>query len=90
MKLERLTLGSASLTLSDQAVTPAREWRLEELRVEAAGLSTSSDDAPGTLKVQARLNSTPGARKPASISVDADSLRLIPLSAGPLSCSCRR
>src|SRR5439155_11676765 len=80
-KLERLTLGSASVTLSDQAVTPAREWRLDEVRVEGAGLSTSADDAPGTLKIQALLNSTPGPRKPARLSADAGSLRLIPLSA---------
>src|SRR5436309_4834623 len=80
-KLERLTLGSASVTLSDQAVTPAREWRLDEVRVEGAGLSTAADDAPGTLKIQALLNSTPGPRKPARLSADAGSLRLIPLSA---------
>ena len=80
-RLERLTLGSASVTLSDQAVTPAREWRLDEVRVEGAGLSTSADDAPGTLKIQALLNSTPGPRKPARLSADAGSLRLIPLSA---------
>src|SRR5947208_1953314 len=38
-KLERLTLGSASVTLSDQAVTPAREWRLDEVRGAGPGLS---------------------------------------------------
>lgn len=81
MKLERLTLRSGTVTVNDQAVSPEREWRLQGLAAEGAGLSTSSEDPPGTLKIQARLSSAPGTRKLATISVDAGSLRLIPLSA---------
>jgi len=79
--LERLTLRSGTIGVSDEAVSPAREWRLQGLTVEGAGLSTSSENAPGTLKILAQLNSTPGAPKAATISVDAGSVRLIPLEA---------
>lgn len=81
VKLERLALTSGTIGVFDEAVSPAREWRLQGLTVEGAGLSTSAEDAPGTLKVRSQLNSTPGVPKAATISLDASSVRLIPLAA---------
>ena len=79
-KLEQLTVRSGTIALNDQAVSPAREWRLQGLTVDGGGLSTSADDAPGTVKVSARLGGMPD-RPPATVSVDATSLRLSPLAA---------
>jgi len=81
VKLEQLTLKGGAVVVTDDAVSPAREWRVQGVVVEGSGLSTSPDDPPGTLKIGGQVASTPGARKPASISVDAGSLRLMPLAA---------
>jgi uncharacterized protein involved in outer membrane biogenesis len=79
VKLERLTVRSGTVRLSDQAVSPGREWRLRGLTVDGAGLSLSPEDAPGTLKASAQLEAMPG-RPTAAVSVDATSLRLSPLA----------
>jgi hypothetical protein len=69
------------VTLTDEAVSPAREWRLGGLTVEGAGLSTASGDPPGTLKVRAQILAGPRSSKPATLAVDADSVRLTPAAA---------
>jgi uncharacterized protein involved in outer membrane biogenesis len=80
VKLERLSVRSGTVALNDQAVSPAREWRLSGLTIDGAGFSTAPEDAPGTLKVSAQLDMTSG-HPPATVSLDAASLRLLPLAA---------
>jgi uncharacterized protein involved in outer membrane biogenesis len=78
--LDRLALRSSNVALTDQVVTPPREWQIGGLRVHAARLSTSPKDAPGRLRLRATVRVGPGESRPASLDVDADSLRLAPLA----------
>ncbi len=80
VKLERLAVRSGTVSVKDEAVTPAREWRIEDVTVDGAGLSTVAADAPATLKVRAQVSGRPGSARPATVSVDADSIRLMPFA----------
>ena len=79
--LERLGLREGSVALRDEAVAPPRDWRIDGLTVDASGLSTGGNAPPGKLSVRAQITSSPGGKKPASLAVDSDSLRLVPLAA---------
>jgi uncharacterized protein involved in outer membrane biogenesis len=78
-RLERLAVNSATVTLTDQTVSPERQWRLDGLTVEGARLSTVSDDGPGTLKLRAQLAKAGG--KPPTIALEANGVRLTPAAA---------
>ncbi len=80
VRLERLSLRAGSVSLSDEAVSPRREWRLEGLSVDAAGLSTSGQDPPGTLQVKAQVVTPPGSAGPAALAVESDSVRVLPFA----------
>jgi uncharacterized protein involved in outer membrane biogenesis len=77
VRLERLGLRSGTVTFVDQAVSPGREWRVEHLGATAADLSTAPGDAPGRLRVEARIVAGPG-WAPADLVVDAPLVRLSP------------
>jgi Domain of Unknown Function (DUF748) len=79
--LDRLTLKSGTVTLRDDGVSPAREWKIEGMTIDGAHFSTSPDDAPATARVRAQITTRSGLPKPATLAVDADSIRLAPLSA---------
>ena len=81
MKLARLALKSGTVTFADEGVAPGREWKLEGVTVDGAGLSTSPDDPAGKLGVRAQVTARPGPVRPATLAVDADSIRLAPLAA---------
>ena len=80
VRLDRLSLRAGSVSLSDEAVSPRREWRLEGLSVDAAGLSTSGQDPPGTLQVKAQVVTLPGSAGPAALAVESDSVRVLPFA----------
>jgi hypothetical protein len=80
VRVERFALKTGKVTVSDQAVSPAQEWRVQGLTVEGTGLSTFADDPPAQLKMAAQLDAT-GSRKPATLSVDVASLRTKPIAA---------
>jgi uncharacterized protein involved in outer membrane biogenesis len=80
VKVERLTVRSGAVAVNDQAVAPAREWRLSGLTLDGAGFSTSPEDGPASLKLSGQIEATPGGRH-ATISADVSSLRLSPLAA---------
>ena len=77
VRLERLALRSSRVILTDEAVTPRREWRLEGLSVDAAGLSSASQDPPGTLQLNAQVAAGPGGAA-AALAIEAGSVRLAP------------
>jgi hypothetical protein len=81
LRLERLTMRDGLVVLGDRAVSPAIEWRIEGLGVDAAGLSTAHGDAPGSGRLQAHIASSFGKGRPAALTVEADALRLLPLTA---------
>lgn len=81
LRLERLVVRSSAVTLKDEAVSPAREWRIQDITVDGGGLSTAGEDPSGTLAVSTKLSSAPHGGKPAAVLVEATSLRLIPLAA---------
>ncbi len=80
-RVERFALKSGTVTLSDQAVSPPRDWRIQGLNVEGTGFSTSADDPPAQLKMTALLDAASGARKTATVSVDVGAFRALPLAA---------
>jgi uncharacterized protein DUF748 len=74
--LERLTVEHGLVVARDEAVTPASTWRLEDLVVDGADLSTRAGARPGRLAVRGRLNGSPvafeaGAVEPSRSAVDA-------------------
>jgi uncharacterized protein involved in outer membrane biogenesis len=80
VKLERLTVRSGAVLLEDQAVSPARQWRLSDLAIDGAGYSTSPEDDPASLKGSGQVEVTPGGRR-ATLSWEVPSVRLSPLRA---------
>jgi hypothetical protein len=81
LRLDRLALRSGVVTLEDGAVSPPHEWKLDGVSVEAAALSNSAADPPGTFTARARILSRPGHAKPATVTIQSDSLKLVPLAA---------
>jgi len=69
---------SGTVTLTDESVPGGREWKLGDLTVEGAGLSTASGDPGGNLKLRAHLLA---GGNPTIVAVDADSVRVTPVTA---------
>ena len=74
VKVERITIAGSRVQLLDEAVSPPAQWRLEELAVNLAGLSSSGDDAAATGDVKGRLGG-PGRGGLAVLAVDVGRLR---------------
>jgi Domain of Unknown Function (DUF748) len=70
--VERLAIERGRVQVDDRAVSPASEWVVQPLDVDARGVTTRAGAAQGRLTVRARVNETP-------VTVDADPLRLAPL-----------
>lgn len=79
VRIERLSVKSSRVALTDETVSPARQWRLEGLTVDGAGFSTAAEDPPGKLTAKTQIATAPGSGPPASLSVTADPVRLAPL-----------
>ena len=56
LSIDRFTLIDGSLLFGDRAVSPARNWRIQGLTIEAGGLSTRAAHKPGHVAVRARVN----------------------------------
>lgn len=80
VRVERISLMSGAITITDQAVSPSLEWKIEDLTLEAGGLSTVSEDPAGTMKARARVVGGAGSAQAATFAADADSVRLTPLA----------
>lgn len=78
VRLERLVLRQGALALTDDGVSPSRQWRVEGLTVNGRGLSTSPKDPPARLRVRAQVTAQPGSTGPTAIALDADALTLAP------------
>ncbi len=78
VKLERLSLKSGAITVTDEAVSPSREWKVDGIEIDGAGFSTSADDPPATLRLRAQVTGRPGSAKAAGLAVDADAIKLAP------------
>jgi len=74
LTLERFALIGGTLVAEDQAITPARTWRVDELSVEAHDLATRATGNGGAVAVSLKLGPTP-------IALKADSVRLTPAAA---------
>ena len=68
VSVRRLTANARDLTTS-----PESTWRLDEVTLDASGLTTRRDAQPGRLETSMKLNGTP-------ISVKSDALVLLPLA----------
>lgn len=79
--LAKLAVRSSAITFTDEAVSPGREWTIDDVTIDGSGFSTIADDPPGKLALRARMVGKPGSSPPATIAVDADSVRAIPLAA---------
>ena len=81
VRVQTIGLRSSSVTFTDQVVSPAIDWRVEGLRVDATDLDTSAKAAGGTLALAAELlaSSAPGMR--AEVTIDAGAIGLLPVTA---------
>ncbi|HVQ75115.1 MAG TPA: DUF748 domain-containing protein [Candidatus Binatia bacterium] len=79
MNLERLAIKNGRATLDDRAVTPPQTWRLARVTVDGARLSTGASP-PGRLRLRSEILGTAPGPAPATLALDASSLRLTPLS----------
>ena len=57
--LDRFALIRANISATDRAVTPASEWKIRDLTIEAGNLTTAPSGPHGTLDVRAALNESP-------------------------------
>jgi hypothetical protein len=73
--IDRLTLARGAVRAHDRVVSPAADWVVRDLGVEAAGITTRPNAAPGRLTVHAVVDE-------AALDVTADPLRLEPLQVG--------
>ncbi len=71
--IDRLMVSRGAVRAQDRAVTPAAEWVVQDLGIDAAGLTTKVGAAPGRLAVHAKIDD-------AVLDVAADPLRLEPLT----------
>ncbi len=69
--VERLRISRGTVRADDRGVTPAAEWLIQDLGVEADGLTTRTGALPGRLTVHAKINE-------AVLDVSADPLRFEP------------
>ncbi len=80
VRIERVALVSGRVSVKDGAVSPPRVWRLDDLAIDGHGLSTEPTDPPGGLSLLARLRQEGAGGRPASVSIRADEVRLVPPS----------
>jgi uncharacterized protein involved in outer membrane biogenesis len=73
VSVDRLAVRRAAVLVSDQAVSPAAEWRVQDVSVEAGGLTTRPAQPPGRMSAQGRVNE-------AALGLAVDSVRLTPAS----------
>src|SRR5437667_264657 len=59
ISIGRLALVDGAVLASDRAVSPARDWQIQGITVEAGGLTTRAAQQPGHLEVRARVNEAP-------------------------------
>jgi hypothetical protein len=78
--VDRLSVTASTVRFADEGVTPPRRWLLEDVAVDARGLSTVGTDAPGSIAATATLRPA-RARTGATVSVRSDDVRLAPPSA---------
>lgn len=57
--VERLVVTGGRVRFQDRALPEPAEWRIDDLEVEGAGLSTRAGAAPGRLGVALKLDGTP-------------------------------
>jgi hypothetical protein len=57
--LDQFALIRANISATDRAVTPASEWKIRDLTIEAGNLTTSPSGPLGTLAVHGALNESP-------------------------------
>ncbi|HYB70860.1 MAG TPA: DUF748 domain-containing protein, partial [Candidatus Bathyarchaeia archaeon] len=59
IELDHFALVRANITATDRAVSPASEWKIRDLNIEAGNLTTRPSGPLGTLAVRAALNDSP-------------------------------
>ncbi|HEY7037242.1 MAG TPA: DUF748 domain-containing protein, partial [Methylomirabilota bacterium] len=59
LALDQFALIRANISATDRAVTPASEWKIRDLTIEAGNLTTSPSGPLGTLAVHGALNESP-------------------------------
>ena len=57
--MDHFALIRANISALDRAVTPASEWKIRDLSIEAGNLTTRPSGPVGTLDVRAALNDSP-------------------------------
>lgn len=72
--VDRVRLVDGALIAHDEAITPSRTWKVDQLSVEARDLSTRPAGDGGAVTVAFKLGDTP-------ISLKADAVRLVPTGA---------
>jgi uncharacterized protein involved in outer membrane biogenesis len=80
IRLGRLSVTQSAVRFADEAVSPPRQWLLENIALDASGLSTVDTDGPGRIALTAQLRPA-RARTGATVSVRSDDVRLVPPSA---------
>jgi len=70
--LERFTLTDGAILFEDRTLTPPRTWRADGLTVEASGLSTTSAEPRGSLRLAVTVAGAP-------LSLTASQIALAPL-----------
>ena len=77
VRVERITVAGSRLQLLDEVVSPAAQWRLEDLAGTLTGLSNSGDEAPAVGGVKGQL-SGPGEGRLSALAVELTRLRVAP------------
>jgi hypothetical protein len=71
--LDRVSVHRLTAMLHDATTSPQSDWRIDDMNLEARGLTMGGDARPGTLQTTLKLNGAP-------IAVTSDSLVLDPLA----------
>jgi len=80
IKVDKVGIRSSAVTFTDQVVSPAVEWRLQGLTVDAAGLDTAAGAARGTLALGSELVASSAPSMRAQVTVDANAIGLLPVT----------
>jgi hypothetical protein len=78
--VEQVKLDAGTITFLDEGISPAREWRIREVTLDARGLSAPPDQATGRLDLRARV-AADAAPESATVVIGADAVRWAPLAA---------
>jgi len=73
VSLDRVSVRGLTVIARDQTTSPASAWRLDEMTLDANGLTTGRAARPGRLVIKLKLNGTP-------ITVTSDSVGLQPVA----------